>query len=151
MIANSLLPSGRTPSRIAAAIWSSVQLPIPLLLSGVMFGVRQVPNVSGISRPPPYTWSRSGPVGPTAVWQIAHAAAFARYAPRSTSLGSGRAGSAGSSFAGSTDFGAGAGFGADAGASSLDFLQAISAAHSRTCLIMAGMHNRSPKKAEGPL
>ena len=69
-------------------IWSSVQLPMPVPLSGVMFGERQVPNFSGISRPPAPVFARSGPVGPIAVWQTMHAPAFTRYAPRSTSFGS---------------------------------------------------------------
>ena len=62
IIGYSFLPSGRTPSRTAAMICSSVQLPMPVPLSGVMFGERHVPNFSTISRPPAPTFGHVRPL-----------------------------------------------------------------------------------------
>jgi hypothetical protein len=64
MIGYSFEPSGRTPSRIAAMMSSTFQLPMPEPLCGVMFGARHVPNFSGISRPPAPGLLKSGPRSP---------------------------------------------------------------------------------------
>ena len=77
-------------------ICSSVQLPIPVLLSCVMFGVRQVPIASGISSPPANAFARSGPVGPIAVWQTTQRAPPSRRTRRARRASHpGPAGSAG--------------------------------------------------------
>src|ERR1700689_4776285 len=100
---------------------------MPLLLSGVMFGERHVPAGSGISIPPSPGWSRSGPVGPIPVWHVRQPPAFAMYAPRSTSFGSGPGGVS-AFFAGAvTAFGAVASAASDGSAfgSSWSFLQPL--------------------------
>jgi hypothetical protein len=71
----SILPSGRLPSRMAAMICSSVQEPIPVSSSGVMFGVLMcIPGSSKKSGEPANSMPGTGPSGPRVVWQLPHAA-----------------------------------------------------------------------------
>src|SRR5436190_2079872 len=75
-------PLGRRPSRIAVMICSSVQPPIPVVLSGVMFVAYTVPKGPSNFLPPALGW----PLG--SVWQPQPPAAPKMYLPRVTSAGS---------------------------------------------------------------
>src|SRR6266849_3271453 len=75
-------PLGRRPSRIAVMICSSVQPPIPVALSGVMFVAYTVPKGPSNFLPPALGW----PLG--SVWQPQPPAAPKMYLPRVTSAGS---------------------------------------------------------------
>src|SRR5882672_2858376 len=75
-------PLGRRPSRIAVMICSSVQPPIPVALSGVMFVAYTVPKGPSNFLPPVLGW----PLG--SVWQPQPPAAPKMYLPRVISDGS---------------------------------------------------------------
>src|SRR5262249_12821803 len=75
-------PLGRGPSRIAVMICSSVQPPIPVALSGVMFVEYTVPNGPSNFLPP----ALGDPLG--SVWQRQPPAAPKMYLPRAISDGS---------------------------------------------------------------
>ena len=65
--------SGLTPLRIARAIAASVQVPIPVSRSGVMFRTHKVPKGRQLTFRPPL---------PSGLWQKAHEATLNRYCPR---------------------------------------------------------------------
>src|SRR5262245_47701688 len=68
-------PLGVTPLRIARAMPASLQAPMPVSRSGVMFRVQSVPNGRQLIFAPPL---------PFGLWQSAHDATLYRYAPRAT-------------------------------------------------------------------
>src|SRR5713101_3087604 len=75
-------PLGRRPSRIAVMICASVQPPIPVVWSGVMFVAYTVPKGPSNFLPPALGW----PLG--SVWHPQPPVAPKMYLPRATSAGS---------------------------------------------------------------
>src|ERR1700753_890586 len=71
-------PRRPMPPRTAASNASSLQLPIPVSRSGVIFGATMLPNGVSIGRPP-----ANGRLLPGTVWQLAQSDSTARYRPRS--------------------------------------------------------------------
>src|SRR5262245_38708456 len=74
-------PLGRLPSRMAVMICSSVQPPIPVLMSGVMLLEYTLPNGASYFLPPAF----AGPFG--TVWQPQPPVAPKMYFPRAISSG----------------------------------------------------------------
>ena len=69
-------PSGRRPSRMEAAISASVQRPIPVSGSGVMFGATARKPRSAKTRPPASAMPGTGRMpSPKVLWQAPQTAA----------------------------------------------------------------------------
>src|SRR5271166_530863 len=89
MIGTSFLPSGVTPEVMAAMIWSSVQFPKPVSLSGVRLGPTNTPwpgNANPTSDPPSMREKSGLPRKVPGVWQSLQPAMVTRYLPRATSI-----------------------------------------------------------------
>src|SRR5581483_2676413 len=71
------------PFRIAASNCSSLQMPMPVSGSGVMFGATILPKGVSIGRPPANGWLLPG-----TVWQLAQSETIVRYRPRSICVNS---------------------------------------------------------------
>src|SRR4030088_2628434 len=67
------------PFRTALSNWSSVHEPMPVSMSGVMFGATILPNGVSIGRPPANGWLFCGPVG-----QSGQSDSIERYLPLAT-------------------------------------------------------------------
>src|SRR6476620_6418278 len=86
MIGASVRPSGRLPCCKAVMICSTVQSPIPVSLSGVMFrpGKAPRPGISNATSEPPKYFVMSGlPKKYPGVWQSLQPPKVTRYLPRS--------------------------------------------------------------------
>ena len=70
MITATWTPFGRMPVRSTFLISASVQLPMPVSLSGVMLDAVTLNGGSSNASPPENAFSMMSPVGPFGVWQL---------------------------------------------------------------------------------
>ena len=71
MIIATCTPFGRMPVRMTVLISASVQLPMPVSLSGVMFGAVTLNGGSSQDRPPEKSLPATAAGGPFGEWQLA--------------------------------------------------------------------------------
>src|SRR5579862_1672918 len=80
-------PFGRTPLRNSFLMSASLQAPMPVSLSGVMFGAVTSNGGSSKRRPPEKSLPATTSGGPLGEWQLAQVImVLTRYEPRSTAV-----------------------------------------------------------------